>query len=85
VVTATTSSSVTLMWMASPGAASYQVHLALAPVTTGAQPVLTGLTAATATVTGLMPNTTYYFHVHAVDAAGHLSRHSNVVMAKTGP
>ena len=38
-----------------------------------------------ATVTGLTPNTTYYFHVHAVDAAGNLSPESNPVTVHTTP
>jgi hypothetical protein len=84
-VTGMTSTTVTLTWAPVPGAVSYQVHGALTPITSGTQTFLTGLTSTTATVMGLTPNTTYYFHVHAVDARGALSRNSNLVTAHTTP
>jgi chitodextrinase len=81
-VASTTPTSVTLSWAASAGAASYQVGQSL----NAAGPFVfsIGITVTTAAVTGLTPNTTYFFQVRAVDAAGNVSPASSTVSATTG-
>jgi uncharacterized repeat protein (TIGR03803 family) len=70
-----------LSWSASTGAASYSVYQADAAGAEGATPVLSGLTATQATVSGLNNGSTYYFTVEAVDAAGNSSAPSNEAAA----
>jgi len=81
--TSTTPTTVMLSWIGSPGAISYQVHQTL---TLGVQAAIAAAVSApttSAVVSGLSPNTTYYFHVHAVGAVGNLSSPSNIVAVRT--
>lgn len=84
VVTGTPPSSVTLSWTAAPGAYGYQVLQALSATGPYTPHVVTSSSATTATVTGLAPNTTYYFQVRAIDSGGNLSLPSNTVDATPG-
>jgi|GEM_PF-2626558 len=65
---------VTFAWEPVPGATSYVLEYSEYPdlIDPGgdATPSRTGLTAPTVTITGLSENTTYYWHVRAVSAAG---------------
>jgi subtilase family serine protease len=61
---------VSLTWTAGAGAVSYNVYQGTSPSTVGAQPVLTGVTATSASVSGLTNGTAYYFTVAAVNAGG---------------
>jgi subtilase family serine protease len=61
---------VSLTWTAAEGAASYDVYQGTSPTTVNAQPVLTGVTGTSASVSGLTNGTAYYFTVAAVDAGG---------------
>jgi subtilase family serine protease len=62
--------SVSLSWAAGAGAATYNVYDGTSASAVGAQPVLTGITGTSASVTGLANGTTYYFTVAAVNAGG---------------
>lgn len=61
---------VSLTWNAVSGATSYNVYQGLSPGNEAATPVLTGITAATATVSGLTGGVRYYFKVRAVNDVG---------------
>ncbi len=61
---------IALSWTASTGAASYSLYQGTAAGGEGATAVQTGLTATSATVSGLAPGKTYFFNVVAVDAGG---------------
>ncbi len=66
-----TATTLTLNWSAVSGATSYTVQRATNAAFTGTiTTVATGVTVLTRNVTGLTGNTTYYFRVVAVDAAG---------------
>lgn len=74
----TTSTQTTLTWPASTdnvGVTGYQV------ISNGSQ--VASSTGTSVTVTGLTPNTTYFFNVRAVDAAGNLSGASQTVTVTT--
>lgn len=78
IVSAITSSTVTLSWQASTdnvGVAGYDVYQGTS--------LAISVTGTTATLTGLSPNTTYSFKVIAKDAAGNLSPASAIVNATT--
>ncbi|PYC88356.1 alpha-L-arabinofuranosidase, partial [Streptomyces tateyamensis] len=74
-----TGSSVTLGWAASTGAAGYDV----VRLAGSAETVVAAPTSASATVTGLQPNTAYTFAVYARDAAGNRSARSGSVTVTT--
>jgi fibronectin type 3 domain-containing protein len=59
-----------LTWTPVTGATSYNVYQGTASGGESATPVATGVTAGNYTVTGLTNNTTYYFEVAAMNAAG---------------
>jgi subtilase family serine protease len=61
---------VTLTWTAATGANTYNIYQGSSSGGESAQPVQTGRTGLTATVTGLTNGTTYYFKVAGVDAGG---------------
>ncbi|MGV9243046.1 chitinase [Streptomyces sp. NPDC003710] len=75
-VSSTTSSSASLSWNAVSGATGYNVYQGGTKVS--------GVTGASATVTGLSPSTSYSFQVTAVNAAGE-SPKSAPVTATTAP
>ncbi len=82
-VSSTTSNSVTLTWSALPGASNYRVLQGSSPggpfivSTAGTVP------GTSATVTGLSPNTTYYFQVVPLDQVGNPGPPTNTVSANT--
>jgi outer membrane protein assembly factor BamB len=57
-------------WDASTGATSYNLYMGTSAGAEGAQPVLSGITTTSATVTGLKDETGYYFVVRAVGPSG---------------
>ncbi|MGD0733387.1 MAG: fibronectin type III domain-containing protein, partial [Terracidiphilus sp.] len=59
-----------LSWTASTGATSYNVYEGLTTGGESATPIVTGLTSAAYTVTGLTNGTPYFFTVAAVNAGG---------------
>jgi hypothetical protein len=61
---------VALTWTASVGATSYSVYRGTAAGAEGATPIVTGITTAAYTNTGLTNGTTYYYEVAAVNTAG---------------
>jgi subtilase family serine protease len=61
---------VALTWATSTGASTYNLYVGTSPGAEGGQPVQTGLTTASITVSGLSNGTTYYFKVAAVNAGG---------------
>jgi fibronectin type 3 domain-containing protein len=61
---------VALSWIASAGAASYNVYQGTAAGGENSTPVATGVTATSYTVGGLTDGTTYYFKVAAVNSSG---------------
>ncbi len=83
VITAT-GSSVTLSWGASPGAVTYRVLQSQLPAGPFTPINPAALTTTGATITGLTPNTTYYYQVVALDAAGNQSPPSNTLIVTTG-
>jgi predicted lipoprotein with Yx(FWY)xxD motif/plastocyanin len=84
-VSAVTSTTATSNWLVVPSASSYRLSQSQnlnGPFTTSAT---MNLTPNGATVTGLAPNTTYYFQVSALDSAGNASLASNTAMGQTNP
>ncbi|MEO5925375.1 MAG: DUF1800 family protein [Bryobacteraceae bacterium] len=75
---------VTLNWVASDGAVSYNVYRGTASGAQGATPIMTGITLLTFKDTGLVNNTTYYYKVAAVNTNG-TSTMSNQASAKPVP
>ena len=74
-VSATASASqVTLTWTASSGATSYRVYRGLTSGAEGSTPFQAGLTSPSFTDTAVNLNTTYYYQVTAVNAAGESGR-----------
>ncbi|MGO8673184.1 MAG: choice-of-anchor tandem repeat GloVer-containing protein, partial [Capsulimonadaceae bacterium] len=61
---------VSLTWSSSTGATSYSVYMGTSSGNESATPVATGVTATAYTRTGLTNDSTYYFEVAALDAAG---------------
>jgi chitodextrinase len=83
VTLSTTGSTVTLQWAASPGATNYMILQS----TTGAGPfnpaAVSSVSGTSATITGLNPNSTYFYQVVAMDPFGHQSGPSNLTTAMT--
>jgi hypothetical protein len=81
-IDAVTGVSVQLNWTAIPEAASYQIYSA---PTVGAPQFIKAVAspASSTTVTGLIPNTLYYFRVRAFDAAGFNDGNNGDVMVTT--
>ncbi len=77
--------SATLTWTAATGANTYNVYQGTSSGGESAQPVLTGQTAVSTTVTGLTSGTTYYFKVAAVDAGGASAMSPEAQAAPTAP
>ncbi len=67
---------VALGWTTLPDAASYQVQIS--PDWCYEGPITTGITGTQHTVTGLAPNTTYYWRVRALTTCGDLTNWSSV-------
>jgi len=78
--TATSSRRIDLRWGTVPGATSYRSYISTTP--TGAKTAGNVYTTTSCNWTGLTPNTTYYFHVVAINAIGE-SSFSEPVSAKT--
>jgi subtilase family serine protease len=62
--------SVTLTWAAATGATTYNVYQGTSSGGESAQPVSSGLSGTSTTISGLSNGTTYYFTVAGVDAGG---------------
>lgn len=62
--------SVTLTWTAAVGATTYNVYQGTSSSGEGAQPLRSGISATSSTITGLTNGTTYYFKVAGMDAGG---------------
>jgi fibronectin type 3 domain-containing protein len=77
--------SVTLKWSASEGAESYQIFQGTTPGGEGATPVQSGITATTATITGLINGQAYYYTVLAQDAGGASGRSAEVSATPVAP
>lgn len=82
-VSGTTNTTVVLSWSALPGAVSYRVLQASSPTGPFTLSSAGTVTTTSAVVTGLTPNTTYYFQVVPVDAAGNPGPPTNTVSATT--
>lgn len=76
---------VSLTWSPSLGASSYNVYQGTSPGGEGAVAVLTGLTGASANVSGLSNGTHYYFKVAAVDAGGASTKSNEASATPTAP
>jgi hypothetical protein len=61
---------ITLSWTTGSGATSYDLFRAAESGNEGTNPVVTGITGASYTDTGLNSGTTYYYHVAAVNSSG---------------
>ncbi len=61
---------VSLKWIASTGATSYNVYRGTSPGGEGTTPIATGITSTSYTNSGLTNGKTYYYKVAAVNAAG---------------
>jgi fibronectin type 3 domain-containing protein len=85
-LTSTASASqATLTWTPSAGATSYRVYRSTVSGGEGSTPVKTGLTSASFTDTGLTANTTYYYQVTAVNAAGESARSAEIAVVIPKP
>jgi fibronectin type 3 domain-containing protein len=67
-----------LNWIASPGAASYNIYRGTSPGGEGATPIATGLTTTSFIDTGLTDGTTYYYRVTAVNPGGESGQSAEV-------
>jgi fibronectin type 3 domain-containing protein len=76
---------VTLTWTPSAGATSYRVYRSAVSGGEGSTPIKTGLTSASFTDSGLVANTTYYYQVTAVNAAGESARSAEITVVSTKP
>jgi hypothetical protein len=63
-------SEITVSWNASFGATSYIIYRGVGPGLESNAPLFTGITGTSYEDWGVPPNTTYYFHVAAVDSSG---------------
>ncbi len=77
--------SATLKWSASEGAKSYQIFQGTTSGGEGATPVQRGITATTATITGLTNGQVYYYTVQAMDAGGASERSAEVSATPAAP
>jgi fibronectin type 3 domain-containing protein len=75
----------TLTWTPSAGATSYRVYRSSVSGGEGSTPIKTGLTSANFTDIGLIANTTYYYQVTAVNAAGESARSSELAVVTNKP
>ncbi len=75
----------TANWGATAGAASYRIDISTSPnfagFVTGRKNVV--VTGTSFVLSGLYPNTNYYYRVRALDASGNLSLHSNTINVMT--
>lgn len=76
---------VSLSWTAASGASSYSVYQGLSPSSPSATAVLTGITAVSTTISGLVNGSTYRFEVRAVNAAGTGSASNQVSATPVAP
>ncbi len=76
---------VSLTWTAAAGATSYNVYEGASSGGEGLQPVLMGITAASASINGLTNGTTYYFTVAAVNAGGNSASSSQASAMPIAP
>ncbi len=83
VASATTGSTVTLSWAASQGATSYAILQSSNPNGPFFQATTASMSGTGATIGGLVPNTTYYFQIVALDPSGRQSIASNTTTAMT--
>jgi subtilase family serine protease len=74
-----------LTWTAGAGAASYDVYDGTSSGGVGSQPVLTGVTGTSASISGLTNGTTYYFTVAAVNAGGNSPASASAEATPTAP
>ncbi|HTV73857.1 MAG TPA: fibronectin type III domain-containing protein [Candidatus Acidoferrales bacterium] len=79
------SAQVTLTWMASAGATSYDVYQGTTPGGEGASPVQSGIAGTSTVVDALANGTEYYFTVTAVNAGGASAASSEVNATPTAP
>jgi len=75
---------VTLSWMASAGATSYNVYRSTTPGGEGTTASATGIASTSYTNTGLTNGTTYYYKVAAVNAVGTSAQSSEISATPTG-
>jgi len=85
VVAAAGNGQVTLSWTASAGATSYSVYEGATSGGESKTPVLTGIAATTATITGLTDGTEYFFTVSAVNAGGSSAASTEVAATPAAP
>jgi hypothetical protein len=81
----TGNASVTLTWSAASGASSYSLYMGTSAGGEAVQPVQSGITTTTATVSGLSNGTAYYFVVRAAGAAGTSQASSEVAATPVAP
>jgi outer membrane protein assembly factor BamB len=77
--------SVTLTWSAASGASSYSLYMGTSAGGEAAQPVQSGISNTTATVSGLSNGSAYYFVVRAAGAAGTSQASSEVAATPAAP
>jgi chitodextrinase len=79
------SGQVGLTWTPVAGVTTYRILMAMSAGGSFTQVTPSSLTTSSATVGGLLPGTTYYFQVVAVDANGNQSNPSATVTVVSGP
>lgn len=62
--------SVSLTWVAAPGASSYNVYAGTSPGGENKVPIQTGVTGVSASISGLQNGTNYFFYVAAINGGG---------------
>jgi len=76
---------VTLVWIASVGATSYNIYRGTNSYGQSATPIATGVNATTFTNTGLTNGTTYYYRVAAFNAGGNSAEGNQAVATPVAP